>query len=58
MQSALGHIWFFKKCEQYFVVPRELLMGRPSTMTLLTAWIARRASSAFWYVTYALALGT
>ncbi len=57
MQSCLGHDWFFMKWEQYFVVPSDALSVRPSMKMLLTAWMARRASSDFKYVTYALALG-
>lgn len=57
MQSVFGHCWFFMKCEQYLVVPRDVFITRPSTEMLLTAWIALRASSDLEYVTYALAHG-
>lgn len=57
MQSVFGQGWFFIKCEQYFVVPRDVFITRPSTEILLTAWIARSASSDLEYVTYALAQG-
>ena len=30
IQSFFGQLWFFMKCEQYFVVPREALRVRPS----------------------------
>ena len=45
MQSFLGQGWFFMKCEQYLVVPREAFSVLPSMKMLLTAWMARSASS-------------
>ena len=30
MQSFLGQLWFFMKCEQYFVVPSDAFRVRPS----------------------------
>lgn len=39
------------------MVPSEALSVLPSTWMLFTAWMALRASSALWYVTYADALG-
>jgi hypothetical protein len=37
MQSCLGHVWFFMKCEQYLVVPSDAFNVRPSMKMLLTA---------------------
>ena len=45
MQSCFGHGMFFMKCEQYLVVPKDAFRVRPSASTLLTACIARNASS-------------
>lgn len=57
MQSGLGQGWFFMKLAQYLVVPSEPLSTRPSSVTLLTPWMARRASAGDTYVTYADADG-
>ena len=57
IQSLLGQVWFFIKWLQYFVVPSDAFKVLPSIKMLLTAWIARNASSDLRYVTYALALG-
>lgn len=45
MQSGFGQAWLRIKCEQYFVVPKEVFIVRPSTTILFTASIARSASS-------------
>jgi len=57
MQSGFGHVKFFKKLEQYLVVPKEAFRSLPSTEILLTEAIALKESSLRKYVTYALALG-
>jgi len=45
MQSGFGQAWLRIKCEQYFVVPNDVFIVRPSTTMLFTASIARSASS-------------